>query len=61
MWKLVSESLPEYGVDVLVWAGSRHVIARLVEHNGERYWESDDEVVDLLPPTHWCLLPPPPV
>lgn len=60
MWTSVSERLPEPAVDVLVWTGTVHVIARLVSHNGETCWESDDDVVELLPPTHWQPLPAPP-
>lgn len=61
MWIQVSEGLPEANTDVLVWTGSVIVIARLVSEGGQMYWDSDDEVVDLFPPTHWRPLPEPPL
>jgi hypothetical protein len=60
MWIQVSERLPEASMDVLVWTGSVMVIARLVNDGGTQCWDSDDEVVDLFPPTHWMPLPEPP-
>lgn len=60
MWKPVADGLPDSGIDVLVWTGSVIVIARLVKDGGQMYWDSDDEIVDLFPPTHWMPLPEPP-
>lgn len=61
MWKPVADGLPDSGIDVLVWTGSVIVIARLVKDGGQMYWDSDDEIVDLFPPTHWMPLPEPPL
>jgi hypothetical protein len=59
-WTSCQQSLPNYGQEVLVWNGSVITLARLLLHEGEQYWESDDDVIELISPTHWLPLPEPP-
>jgi hypothetical protein len=60
-WFPCEEELPQLGDAVLVWNGSVVTIARLMEDDGGKCWESDDDVAELVPPTHWHAIPEPPV
>jgi len=59
-WTSCQQSLPNYGQEVLVRNGTVITIARLVLHEGEQFWKSDDDVIELISPTHWLPLPEPP-
>jgi|688.fasta_scaffold00210_37 hypothetical protein len=60
-WFSCGDKLPQLGDDVLVWNGSTVTIARLMGDECGQYWESDDDVAELIPPTHWHAIPEPPL
>ena len=60
-WFSCGDKLPQLGDDVLVWNGSTVTIARLMGDECSQYWESDDDVAELIPPTHWHAIPEPPL